>query len=859
MMLYDIFLALNTPSITTPFHDVMLSKADLEFANRKAVASYRDLREPSKVAAYKHFLTHCERALANSQEVPLLEVILNTLSDTDDSLAHAIVACERLTQLFNLNFHDQDDVLYLTPMGRALIDRPIAFAAFLRSLIRNGVTPAQLLSSYLLQDFLRYYLSTLNEVDNPIKQLYDILQAFPETEALRAVAKTVSCVEGGLSTYSLDGCDQNAAGSLTQITPSLIPLQFTLSVMNLNALNAIFGVDFLLGALCQWDAQKNSQLWINTLNGLFNQAHVVATQLSPLLNRIQEHPALQQTLAQILDEHTITTLVEKRVGSVLNLIPFCPKLATAINTQDLPLYLTGIRQQASSGAALISSLFALFNGVKSINDSAAKLVFNALLDSLFENVYVLDDTPMIQKLRKFSHAHACVTQKACDLEVILDTTIQHHTQASIDAMDYITIEDVWRGVVSKIQCLQEITAFKTTCPMDKYKLINRLAIAFFKQNNNPFDLKTFASQIGIPLVFEVPLISSYERLLIELLATIDEPNFRTHATELLDTHVSRPWRTALYGDIALFKRAALAGNLGLIQWFQASNSKHATCYDTLIIEAAQANQWSVVDYFHTQQKLKTMTINMLIYLAATQNASQIIPHLLGNASNPPSLKAIEQAFLASIQIKNTQSTVCFMTAPRKPSDTIMAKAFRQAIGLKHFETAKIIAEGASGKCLEEAIIHTLLNAARLNQCDVLHLLSTFDVQLLDSKTSDIALMQATRANQLEAIQSLIQLPNNPPSLHAIENALSEAIKHQRTTIITYLSSLYEPVQTPQTSDSRKRSNHDALQTKQKHSVKRVASCSTISLSASLQQFGLFQQSVYIATTAPEKVLRQSSY
>lgn len=759
MRLDDIFISLYTATLSESLKSNLLKRCDLEFALKKAVSSYRCFGDSSKIAAYQHFLRHCERALDGLDDMPLIGVLINSWADTDSPDKDEIAACDKLTQLFNLAFQDQLTPLGIASLGRSFIDRPKAFAAFLRCLLQKEITPIKLLVTGLLQDFFRYYLSAQYQASNPIETLYRLLDAFPETRILHTLARRTCCEERGLSSYALDGSNAYQSGRLHGVAVIHTPVQFTVNATNLNMLRAIFGVDFLMGALAQWDPQKYNAVWHDTITELFNDTYTVNSLLPHIVNRIHEYTALQSVLAEVLNECTLAIMVERHVVGIFNLIPFSQYLAESIKTCDLSGYFQALHQQSTSGAALTSSLFALFNGVKKVNEESAILVFDALLDSIHTDPSLLDDSSLLRKLRKFDHLKLCVTQKARALESRLDTVIKLQTQSSIENMDYIDIEDVWCEVNIKIQHLQDIDTFKTTCPEDKYKLYNRLAKAFVERHqvndshpergthasrsvagsmgpavkprgfdmvpqefgdtikmpqydgelNLPFDLDTFARAVGMEPAFSKTDITPYERMVIELLATIDHEKFRANCIQLLDHHVVRPWRIHVYGEHSLFKQATLAGNLGLIKWMSLSRIKIKDSHESLVISAAMEHQWSVVAYFHAESPLNKGILNKIVDLAVKGGASHVIPLLFSGNKSMPTLDAIETAFKEAVKKNDIDCVVSLMNCPQKPCDTMMAHAYRHAIKFKYHDLARIIAMNSSGKFLQDAIMQNRLS------------------------------------------------------------------------------------------------------------------------------------------------------
>ena len=803
MLLFNVFTALQNSALSTSYQGIKLTRADLDLAARRAVVCYRDLGRASKVEAYKEFVSFCEQSLTGMDERPLLPILISYL----DEAKLAPDAFDNLTQIFSIHLKEQSPALTIVPMGRALIDQPNAFAAFLRYLVNQGVTPEQILSSHLLQDFFRYYLSTLAQDNNPIYNLFQLLKSNRDTAMLCSMAQKVHCPEGGLSSYALDGSALLAIDSLPDITPIEIPLQFTPSLENLTALHEIFGVHFLLGALHQHKLQSNNPRWIEVIANLFNPAHIVKTELPLLLNLIQEHPTAQQVLAELLTDQTLSTLVKHRIPSVLNLIPFHPTLASILPTENIEDFLRELQLQSSSGLALISSLCALLEGVKHSHEKANIPIFDALIDVIIENPCALDDPSLMSKLHKFSHGQDRVALKIRTLEDSLNSIFQLQAQNTLSDLDYITIEDVWRMTSEKIRRLQDIFHVETSCPTDKYKLYSRIALAFFNQHKVPFDLNEFIHAIDIEPYFDEKQVSAYERLLIELLGAVDNESLRSNCVAQLDAHVTKPWRTELYGNTPLLQHATLNGNIGLMQWVKTQRIK-LPVLDKWVIDAAKANQWDMVRYLHNEYKLTTMTVNLLLYTAVAQNASFAIPSLWCEHRNAPDTKIIEKSLKLAVKYGNKESILKLIHCPQKPCDTAMANAFKNAMGSNQFDVAKLIAEASDGKLLQYAINNAALDAARFNRCDRLEMLASLTVNPLSQKVIENALMQAMRANQLDAVRWLTTAAPILPHLHAIKSAWLEARKQEKMDLVGYLNHFMGVEQVLSPNSRRKRSLYE---------------------------------------------------
>ncbi len=698
MFLYDIFLELDSffnsdidntlPYVLT---DCLLTRVNVDMAlEQKAFVRHSRLiglqYDASKVAAYKAFLQSCDRGLGRLDETPLLNAIMNGLADEVFPNHHE--TCDKLTRLFFELIRYQHDLLSIIPLGRTLISSPSAFAAFLRSLVWRGVSNSQILSSHLLQDFFLYYMSSLGRADNAIVELYQILETFSDMSTLCELAQQVCCNEPGFSSYSLDG-QSHEAGSLTTYVHDAKAICFTPDKTNLGNLHVLFGVDFLERALYQRDIYVDNLVWHDTLTNLFNQKNTVNLQLPELLNRIYENTLVKQYLANLLSHQTVNQLHQRHVVGILSLISYRPGLIDDIKSEEMQNYLSCLREKSSSDLTLISNLCALLNAVSHRQDMSEQLVFDALLESVLSVPSVFDDPLMMGRLRKFSSVKDSLTRKARLLETRLEATINLQTEARIDDLDFISIDDVWREVSSQIQHLQKISYFKTSCPSDKYKLYTRIALSFFNKKDNEFNLNSFSAALGIKPVFDEHDISLYERLILELLACIDDEQLRRTCIEILDRHVVRPWRTYTYNNTCLFEQAVLAGHTDLIKWLETENIKPRS-YSYLMITAAQMGQWTSVVYLYTFNSVHKSTRNILLHLAVMQGALCHVPVLWSGEFYLPTLKAIEQAYKYAVQHNDIESIRCLNACPRLPSRVFMTALLEQATRFEYFEIANLI-------------------------------------------------------------------------------------------------------------------------------------------------------------------------
>jgi len=857
MLLYDVFIALRVPqTLPTSFHNTMLTRANLDFARKKIVADYRCLGDASQRVAYDGFLRHCERSLQNKAETPLFPVILNLLKESNHGILNVEEAFDTWTHLFQIGFQDQVDMMAVAPMGRSFVDNPPIFAAFIRCLLGKGVTPVQIGTTYLLQDFFRYHLGALGSPENPIRQLCQLFQACSDTQAIHAFLKTLRCEEDGFASYALDGSIHEGL----VISPHHVePLCFSPNESNLESLYALFGMDFLVGVLTQWEQHQNEAMWVDFHVRLFNDDSTIDTYLSDVLLMVKDCDRMLRCLANLLNERTLARLMQKRIGSVCNLIPYCPGILEHIKAADLMSYLQDIRAQASSALVCVANLVALFDGLRKSNDTAASaLVFDALLDAIFSDPSALDDESMLRKLRQCPEVNGFVTQKIRRLEATLELIIRAPTHASLEEK-YPGVEDAWTDAIRKIQYLQRIIPVKTTSPTTIYQLYKALARSLLEQNEAPLQISTFVAALGLRPRFDQGVLM-YEQLLIELLSTFDDDHLRAQCIAELDTHAPRPWRTFAYADAPLFVRATLEGNIGLLGWLHAQRIKNPISYDKLVLEAARVNQWSSVLYFYKKHACKSTTVKQLLDMAVGFGASKMIETLLSDDATLLDQHTIDKEFQRVVRKNDLKSTECFIRSPRKPCDAVIAKMFKDALESHNMGIASLIAERCIGPCLDAAIVQSLMTAARLNHRDELHFLLTSNASCLDSKACDSALVQATRANQRESVTFLLSFS----SIHGVQEALREARKKSRTAIAANLLATLQtrlmpsPVSTepllsehnPQglaSPNSRKRVATDRLfnqrlinETRlEERPIKRVASCGSYIAQSAVVPCGFF--------------------
>lgn len=719
MLLFNLFLRLHhcTPSNTSStdtdleyLSHQMLTQSELNFAYKKITAAYREA--PLLRNAYDIFLTHCRDALEKQSRTAMLPLIMNYLANIEVSAENAAAHHELILTLFNIHLHEQANALSITPLGRCFVNNPKTLAAFLHWLMQHDLNPTQILQTHLLQDYLGYHLYSLNTLNNPIEQLYTLLNQHPDTQALAQQAAQTRCPEGGLASYALDGTIHTSNIERLDNPQLKIPsIEITPTESNLKALYHIFGVPFLVGLL-QWHGDtKHHNTGAPSLIALFNNAHITHQNFTLLLQYLREREPLKKTLATLLLCTTIDELIGARITGIPSLMFYSDYLTTKISSEYFKIYLNNIKQTNTSYLDLIADLsvfLKIFTQQNKYHKSHALLAFNHLFEVTLEHPEVLDDHHLLHQMRKFKPGKKQLITHSSWLENQFNAMVHTHTQTSVESFDYLSIEDLWREMNPKFSAIQTIENISNTFPSDKYKLQCYVLKALLSHLGESFILDEFTQKIGIESKFDTQEITPYERLLIEILVSVDHEGLRVDLINRLDTHASkeRPWYNLNFDERSLYMHAAHHGNLGFIMWLKSCNIKHPESYETLAREAVDFKHWPLVQYFHQTFKYNHSVVDDLLKLAVEQNASEAILPLWQEKKCTPRLFMVEKCFHVAIKEGRIHCAQALLACPTPPSDTSITKGYKTAI--RTHQTAMInsilkITETRHLPCLNKAI------------------------------------------------------------------------------------------------------------------------------------------------------------
>jgi hypothetical protein len=741
MLLLDTFITLFKHDNSNPLPVEILehlsitqiTAAHLAQAEAKKDAAYRQLffempkeRIAQAQKQYTQFLIACRAALGKRTETPLLPLAFDHLGEQD-----AYHAC---FQVLTFNLSEQTQALAIAPLGRQFISNPVCFSAFLRWLITHGASVDEIISTHILQDYVRYYLISLQDEDNSIQALYQALKNRPDTLALSVEMETTCCPENELSSYSLHGIISNPE-ALNNPKKHVPLINITATPTNTAALTHLFGTRFLIYIL-----QSQQQL------------------------ELLKHLLLNEFL------HCLDVLT----------------------------------QNTDSAFDLVSDLMPLFNFFTREDKNHASLIFDVLIDAFVKAPDLLEDETILYALRRFKPAENKLNARLRAVEKNFEQLCQH------ESFDVIDLEDAWYKALDELHVIQAIfPATQTTLPTDKFSVYGHVAQIQLKKHGVWFNLNDFIIMLNIEPTKNQTAITPYERLLIELLITLDSPHLRVQIIQKLTTAIEPPrhFKNTTYADTSLTQHAVEHGNLGLIEWLEKNHVHPSkTLLNTLSLLAARFGHWHVVEHFCTHYPLKQVTINTLLHLAATQQAPEIIPSLFQINKHSPHIKSIEQAFTKAVLLEDTATVQALLCCPTPPCDTILTKCFKQALNLKprQFSIATRIAESTGHHpCLIQAINQAFLDAARHNHLGILLCLKHFKTDALTQETLDTALIRAVRTRHIGAAQFICDFKHIKPRPSAINTALQHAKKIQHPELMMLLS---HPASAPSSAQQKRRKN-----------------------------------------------------
>lgn len=699
--------------------------------------------------------------------------------------------------LLNLNklLSHQKNPLGIVGLFRQYIGDTEQFAALILWLLHRGVGAQKTLQTYLLHDFLKYHFFTLHDKDNEIVRLYALLECFPQTKALLEIAKKTASDERGLQQYSLNGVFQEQ--KLQTIFPHQNPLQFSQGVKNFLSLHQFFGLPFLIEAVIHSSEYTNPK-WQETLKQALNKPQVIIAELAGIIHLIASKysPSVLKDLADLIDDTTAQELLSHSEGAVLYLIPYKPKLFDAINEKNSTELIQQFSKKHPDDSGIVYQLTALFIVFLRKKHPATSLVFQALIDNLIRYPHLLEDEELLRQLNKYSESGRLLFQR---YEVIAkqfnDCIFEQTSESSFNSRNYQIIEDSWFEATRKFNALALIKPQTKFNLGNKYAFQAKIAQIAFLHHGRQFDLNAFIEALSLPPITS-DAVSEYERILIEILATIDNELLRMQVIKKLETHpVERlDWMKKEYEGKTVFLKAAKYGNLGLIKLCEDELAPEL--FNKAILIAAKENQWSTVDYLARLDKvlLSENEIETIVRFAAEQGQVNIIEYLYNTYDYVPSPDEIATILKQAITNNHLNVVTYFYQSTfALPKQSVINSLFNLAIEAEAIDVIPFIAEAEENKPTLSNVEKAFEQATLNQKTKIIQTLCNLSGNTPRPVVIERAFIKACQLNLFAAVQCFYDSPKKLISQSTFQNAFEQAIINRHTDLVIYFcNSLTNP-------------------------------------------------------------------
>src|SRR3990167_1740627 len=251
-------------------------------------------------------------------------------------------------------FKSVENPLGLLPLFAEHYDNPQRIAAFIIGLLERKVTADVIIKSGLFHEYLLGNIDRMGTSSNPVTQLYRLLNTFAIAEPLSSQAKLTSVMTArganeAFKNYSLDGAEHSGHEAKALQRTELSPITFN-AVPQPDAFKPfynLFGQRFLLNLLSLYSTSRDAgakQLLEQQLNNLSSEG-VSQQELVQLLNVLarEDKEPLLRAVAELLQETTITALIESGNFAVFHLILFKAGLLGKLNPAQVQRYIGSLK------------------------------------------------------------------------------------------------------------------------------------------------------------------------------------------------------------------------------------------------------------------------------------------------------------------------------------------------------------------------------------------------------------------------------------------------------------------------------------------------------------------------------------
>jgi hypothetical protein len=700
----------------------------------------------------------------------------------------------------------QASLLALAPLCRQWVVDTERFAAMILLFLQRGIAVQTLLETGLLQHFIAYHIAWLNTDEDQVRLLYDILRQFPEAAALVEEASKVQCEVRGFyfekqddeaipddaRSYAITG-QQCFPTDLHRVESRDSEFLFSPAAENFNALYQLFGLEFIITAFECYLRAPNEVLHA-CLSKAFNEDVLQARQLPFVINTlaVRNVPHALANLVALLNDKTFEDLLLQHDGSILHLLSYKPSLSAMIPQDDLLHYLHEVSAASESPFVFMMQLLSLLKVFCKAKKEHARTVYELLLDNLCQSPYLVDDD-VIKQLRQFSQKKPLLLTRYQALQDEFDVCFAEQAQTKpLTPACYHILEDVWRSVIERKNVLNEIMPMVMKCPEDKYALQALFAKACFLASPADFDLDEFIATLGIEVQWQDEAVSYYERLLLEILTTIDSDDLRQKIIAKFEAMESKRGHglVMMYGNETLFDRAAGLGNIGLLQWLTAKQGISSAQLHRCLTIAAAEGQWEVLQYTRWHKTSPHPSKNIL----------KDVLLLAAEAGELTTARFLCERGLGKLDESNLNSMLCrvisrghidmaeYICAFSDHYGSLQA-AFKYAIEFDQLAVLERLAGRFFDERLFSVLEHALLKKTAMGSFDFVRGLCSLSPYPMKKAKIEEAFTKAVKAGQFAIAVFFTQLAVNAPGEVALDAGFVEAVSNGQ---LGFVRELFKP-------------------------------------------------------------------
>jgi hypothetical protein len=714
----------------------------LDLDEKQALDLYK--KHPSNFAKNFPITTQLVELRQQQTAQVSVETVTNEIQRLDDLLLH------------------EKNLLGIIPLFHEKISNINELAALILYVLKRGVTAAQLIQSTFLHDFLDANLFTLALADNEVKQLYEILSQFKDAKDLIALASRSMAKINCPMSLLLNGDQPKSEEPVSDVVMIDTPFTFTVTRDNFKNLHTLFDNAFLVGGLQLFTRTQDNflkELLISCINGK-EDGGLTTEKIGDLIQAIAKTTPLLKSLATIIDDETVDKLLQAHKGAVFHLAYYRPGILNTLQQMDsLQNYIRALT--TSDPVDTLVQLIVLLLACNK-NANVEKLLYGEILNFMIENSNnnLQEDDEVSYVLKSYMPKYSkMIQQRANDLVEALKTSIQTNmlSENSFSKDAYCPVDDSWRQNTKTFSFLKQLNNNLTSdYPDNQYALYAYVVNSLVKKGIK-FNLGDFLNNILPPQ--NEPIkdehVSQFERALIEILATIDDPLIRESAITLLETipRKDQQWIGKKYGDTTIFKLAAKSGNLKMVQFLltQDNITISPKAVSEALEVAARAGQGEVV------QCLCTLT-----------------------TENQPNCEAVSVALVRASQTgqREVVQYLCELTTENQPNNHAVSVALEEAAQAGQWEIVQYLcAPTTKTQPNRDAVYSALKVAAKTGQCEIVqYLCALTTINQPNCQHVSSILSKAARMGQYDVVQCLCALKTaNQPDCEAVSSALEEAV------------------------------------------------------------------------------------